>query len=421
MKLENLLQKTKNAILLAGSLIYLNSCSPLVIKDFDKIYKKDFPMAELEISKFGSQIDYQNARNISVGKNGAIAFEYAIDDANSDILLIKDDKIYRITDFPGYEGEPQINAEETKIVFTSDKEESSNIFLAELKNKKLIQLTKNKTNYNPSINADGTKISYTGESQESDADIYLIDLEKKEITNLSNGEFGDYQSCISGDGNRIAFISEQKGSSIFIKDARTDELILINQNYNKKYFNPKLNYDGAKIVYEEKTEANESGTILFKNLEAHTELSWPLNKGYDGEPNIDSAGNFISWISRQAGVYEKKKFPFDDKRKKVKTIRKDEYGNIKYGLLGSVKFEYKKAEPKIKIVNTKTGYSEVIENQIPKNQMGTYISTISQDGKKIIVFNKENKNKNYQIENPLCNQKSEIDDALLLEKSLRGK
>ncbi len=388
---------------LAGTLFALNSCSYITMKGFDKIHKNDMEKEELKITPFKFPIEWNKVKNISANTEGIIVFEYKLGKENSDIFMIKDEKTYQITRYEGYNGEPQIKGK--KVVFTSDRNGHLNIFLADMGKEKLTQVTNdNRINYSPSIDDKATKIAYTSGLPER-AEVYSIDLEKNESINISNDETGDYYSYISGDGNRVGFISERKGSSVYVKDIKTGELILVDSSYEMWYSDLRLNYNGTKVTYGGKLSTDQNGTIFFKDLETSVKHGWPLNKGYDGEPSIDSAGYYLSWISRQRGIYERaqKRQPLEDRVKKkiIKVVKTDKEGNIrgrKY-----VKLENKKAEPKIKVADTKTGYVEAIENQLIKNQMGSYISEISKDGKTIMVFNEENKENNYQIKNPIYN------------------
>ena len=395
MPLETLIKKTKNAILLAGSLLTLNSCANyFILKGFDKIYKNGTAKEKLEISVFQDNLEYDKIKNISAD-NGAFVFEHQTEENNSDILMLKNKIIYQLTNYSENDKEPQIRGD--KIVFTREINGYPNIFLADLKNKELIKLTNDKRqNYSPSMEDLGTKIAFTrGLSEE--AEVYLMDLEKNEALNISNDEAGDYNSSISGDGNRVGFVSERKGSSIYIKDIKKDTLILVVQGYDIGYSDLRLNYDGTKIAYCGVTSADNHGTIFFKDLNLNKISSWPLNKGYDGEPSIDSAGNFISWISRQNRINERlyRQLPFEEgiskKKKKIGVI--DEKGKLH--------IENKKAKPKIKVVDTRTRQRIEIENEISDDQLGNYLSAISKNGKILTIFNEKNKENNYQIKNPM--------------------
>ncbi len=394
MPLENLIKKAKTGILLAGALFSLNSCNNFVMKGFDKIYKNGTAKEKLEISVFKGYLEYDKIKKINSEK-GNIVFEYQTEENNSDIFMLKNKIIYQITKYSENDKEPQIKNE--KIVFTREINGYPNIFLAELKNKELIKLTNDKRhNYSPSMDDLGAKIAFTRGLPE-EAEVYLMDLEKNETANISNDEAGDYYSRISRDGNRIGFVSERKGSSVYIKDIKKDTLILAAQGYEIEYSDLRLNYDGTKIAYCGITSADKNGTIFFKDLNTGKNSSWPLNKGYDGEPSIDSAGNFISWISRQNHINERinKKLPFEDKisKRKKKIGRIDEKGKIH--------IENKKSKPKIKVADIRTRQVIEIENEISDEQMGNYISELSQNGKSLIILNEKNKENYYQIKNPM--------------------
>lgn len=423
MSLETLIKKTKTGILLAGSLLALNSCSYITMKGFDKIYGNEMSKEKLKMTLFDYPLEYDKIKNVSEGRYGTKVFEYAIGEENSEIIMIKDKKKYRLTHYDGYDGEPEINAEETAVVFTSDREGFLNIYMANLKKEELVKITNNKEqNYEPSINAKGTKIAHTKGLPEN-AEVYLIDLEKNESINISDNEMGDYYTHISGDGNRVGFVSERKGSSIYVKDVKAKKLILVNSSYDVWYHDLRLNYNGTKIIYAGKSSTSKNETIFFKDLESNKELSWSINKGYDGEPSIDSSGEHVSWVSKQRGIYEReqKKRPLEEivKHRIIKIARTDEEGNIKVGILNNVKLENKKARPKIKIADTKTGYVEEIENQIPQNQLGNYVSVISSNGKTIIIISEKTKEQNYQIKNPIYKE-SDVEKIRYKRRSLFG-
>ncbi len=394
--MKSLKNKLITGILLAGSLFALNSCNNYLIRGFDKIYSGKMHKEKLETSLFQDNLDYTKVKNISSEKNGLIVFEYQTDEENSDIFMAKNEWTHKITDNAESDAKPQIKNK--KIVFTRNSDGHTNLFLADLKNKELIRLTNDKRqNYSPSMDDKSEKIAFTrGEPEE--AEVYLLDLEKKVAINISKDEAGDYFPCISRDGNRVAFVSERKGSSIYIKDLKLDTLILVDQSFNTEYYDLRLNYDGAKIVYCGATPDDKNGVIFFKDLNTGKSSSWPLNKGYDGEPSIDSTGRFISWISRQNHVYERvnKQLPFEQKisKRKKKIGRIDEKGEIH--------IENKKSKPKIKVVDLRTRQIiEIEDEEISDEQLGNYISELSQNGKSLMILNEKNKENYYQIKNPM--------------------
>lgn len=411
MKLENILKQGRR-IAIGTAVLFMNSCSYIPMKGFDRIFKNEMPREKLEIKEVHHVMYAENMRHVSTGKYGGKVFEYDLD-GNSEIYFMRNGRTFNISNSRGYDGEPEINALETDIIFTSDRSGSLNIHVADLKEYELIQTTDNtKLNFEGSISDSGNEISYTS-GRPGNLEVYFRDRRKNYEENVSKDEADDSQSCISGDGKKIGFISGRDWQSgVYIIDVKTKELTTVKKEHGKMYFNLKLNFDGSKAGYSEKDEATKNNmNISFIDLKDNREINWTWNNGYDGEPAIDSAGRYVVYVSKQKGLYEReeRKSPLHDRASNriIEVVKTDKHGNI--GGSGKyVKLKKKRAEDKIIIADTKTGMIKKIESI---GELGYYPVDISPNGEWIIIMG--DKLEGYQIKNPFFEKEKE---ELELEK-----
>ena len=87
-----------------------------------------------------------------------------------------------------------------------------------------VRLTENFEDHNPMWSPDGKNIAFLSTRGGSDIDIYVIDVDSKEETNITASQGNDYDFDWSPDSKRIVFVSEREDNpEIFVADISLNE------------------------------------------------------------------------------------------------------------------------------------------------------------------------------------------------------
>ena len=87
-----------------------------------------------------------------------------------------------------------------------------------------VRLTENFEDHDPMWSPDGKHIAFLSTRGGDDLDIYVINADSKEETNITVSQGNDYDYYWSPDGKRIVFISEREDNpEIFVADISLNE------------------------------------------------------------------------------------------------------------------------------------------------------------------------------------------------------
>ncbi len=114
---------------------------------------------------------------------------------------------------------------------------------------------------------DGRKIAYTtkqvlgtGYTVSTNSDIYIVDLDSGETTNLTVGMMGyDVEPVFSPDGGRIAWLSMERDgyeadrNRLFVHDFSTNERFELTAEYDNDSHSPVWSADGESILFTSET------------------------------------------------------------------------------------------------------------------------------------------------------------------------
>jgi Tol biopolymer transport system component len=185
------------------------------------------------------------------------------------------DNLKRLTKKTADDEEPAFSPSGTKIAFTSDRADPGDnydIFVMKAKpegrKNRPKNLTKNAAyDAEASFSPDGTKIVFTSERQDSDGDIYVMNSNGTGVTRLTSNEAFDADANFSPDGDQIVFRSGRNGtdfSEVYVMDAvdanndgEGDNMINISNYATANDAFPAFSPDGTKIVFR---SARTTGT-----------------------------------------------------------------------------------------------------------------------------------------------------------------
>ena len=99
----------------------------------------------------------------------------------------------------------------TGIVFSAGRGEHGEIYTMNADGSNLTNLTNNPaSDYCPTWSPDGTRIAF-GSERDGNWEIYVMNADGSNLTNLTNNPASDYSPAWSPDGTRIAFVSDRNG------------------------------------------------------------------------------------------------------------------------------------------------------------------------------------------------------------------
>ncbi len=148
-----------------------------------------------------------------------------------------------------------------QIIFSSRRWWNYDIFIADIYNGHMTQLTKNKwIDFNPSVSPDGEKLLFVSD-RDGNREIYITDLEWMDgytqwrgnnLRNITNSNEHDWTPVFSPVENRIAFSTyfpENDNYDIFImNDEGGEKENLTNTSSYEKF--PQFSPDGSFLVYQ---------------------------------------------------------------------------------------------------------------------------------------------------------------------------
>ena len=166
---------------------------------------------------------------------------------------------------------------------------------------------------------DGTRIAFTSD-RDGNEEIYVVDLETRRETNLSNDEAADTRPAWSPDGSKIAFLSRRfRGVDIYVMNADgTGQTNLT--RFAATYTDPIWSPDGARIAFTSRRDvrADVLGTapgspgatplpgprapeIYIMDADGSNQTRLTFNRAFDGNVSWSPDGSRLAFGSGRDG------------------------------------------------------------------------------------------------------------------------
>jgi Tol biopolymer transport system component len=187
---------------------------------------------------------------------------------DKDIFLrdLNTNLVSRLTSNHNFDGLPNFSPDNKKVVFVHDNPDSSISTLYQFnlntgKREKVIPKFKSRFStqfcfpYYPSFSPDGKKVLFQAGFRENK--IYLVDLEKKSLTNLSTSQGEDFYPSFSFDGKKIVFISnpDDKTELYLMNPDGSNRTQLTYDGMDKRF--PTFSPDGNQIIFVAKQPSED--------------------------------------------------------------------------------------------------------------------------------------------------------------------
>ena len=231
-----------------------------------------------------------------------IVFVSKRDDNDELYIMDYDGKRQRRITYNDYiDGFPAWSADNEKIVFTSYRSKTPDLYLFHLYTGKTDLLSRGGTNYSADWSPEGNQLAYTS-TKAGNAEIYVRDMATGKERRLTFNRAIDTTPCWSPSGREIAFTSQRGGTpQIYIMDAEGANVRRI--TYEGTYHDsPRWSPDGTRIAYVSRVEYRFD--IYVYNLKTNAIVKLTERAGRNENPTWSPDGRHLIFSSTRSGVYQ---------------------------------------------------------------------------------------------------------------------
>lgn len=190
----------------------------------------------------------------------------------------------------------------TKIAFTSDRDGNSEIYVIDQDGGNVTNLSNNvASDDRPSWSPDGLRLAFAS-NRDGNWEIYVMDADGANQTNLTSNGADDRYPAWSPDGSKIAFYSYRDGNwEVYSMNADgSSPSNLTNNSANDSY--PAWSPNGSKIAFHTDRDGNFEVYVMDANGSGQTNLT--NNVAEDGAPAWSPATSTIAFRSARDGNQE---------------------------------------------------------------------------------------------------------------------
>ena len=290
-------------------------------------YKRFNFKSEVRVDNSSDSEEYENENKLnSVRRNKMplkIVFSTYIGLNGQEIFLLDLERasLLRLTnciregDFGAFATEPEISIDYSKIVFSSNLEQGTQVYIMNSNGTAREKLT-NSGAWSPSISKDGQKIVYIDTDYNGYGNLYTMNTDGSGQTIMNTEEILESYSnpSFSFDNKKIVFeayvdynFEDTSGgiTDLFIINSDGTKLKRITNN-NLEEHNPAFSPDGSKIVFDafivdDSFNYHHSEEIYLMNSDGTEIQQLTNNNAYDHNPIILSDGKRIFFESNRGG------------------------------------------------------------------------------------------------------------------------
>jgi Tol biopolymer transport system component len=186
-------------------------------------------------------------------------------------------------------------------VFSSDSDDSWQLYLLDLAQGTRRALTDRGSNTDPVWSPDGEKVAFES-NRSGNWDIWVYDLASQRTINVSKSRMPEFDPDWSPGGERIVFTRVRPGASdLFTADTFTGKVTRLTQSKAFE-FDPSWSPDGARIAFDRL--ANRDYDIYLLTLKPRKVVRLTRARGEDSNPDWSPDGHDILFLSARDGDYE---------------------------------------------------------------------------------------------------------------------
>ncbi|MFQ5793990.1 MAG: DPP IV N-terminal domain-containing protein [Candidatus Bipolaricaulia bacterium] len=196
---------------------------------------------------------------------------------------------------------PNWNFFANQIVFVSNRDNDSEIYIMDLSGNLLAKLTDNTTtDMEPARSPDGSQVAFYS-ARDGNFEIYVMNADGTGVRRLTRNRVIDWHPSWSPDGRRIVFESfRSRGPGLFVVDVESEEITQLTFDRRRK-LHPSWSPDGQWIAYAAHSDATHSWEIFVTNVAGDVVKQLTNNVGIDWYPQWGPNGQWIAFESIRNG------------------------------------------------------------------------------------------------------------------------
>ncbi len=212
-----------------------------------------------------------------------------------------------------------LSQDESLVAFVNLEGETGMLWIYRLKTGELTEINNQvDTNFSPVLLPDNRRLIFSS-NQNGNSQLYITDLVSKKKTQITFGDTNFFSSAVSADGRRIVSVSETNLANVFALDVNSRKEIRLTEENRMQLF-PDLSKDLTKLVFQITDEASDflSSAFKVKNLQTNSESVLENQTGFWAK--WSPANDEIAYLRKVGADYDIWKIDFADNQTKQITF-----------------------------------------------------------------------------------------------------